>query len=93
MPAVQVQTTATQLLAANTSAQLRTRVLIENLGPNAIYVGYDNTVTTATGEQVAATSGVLELRGNINGTLFAVAATANQVSPADTRVIAEQAGT
>jgi hypothetical protein len=91
MANVAVQTSATQLLAA-TSGEPRIAVVIQNLGPNAIAVGVDNTVTTGNGVQVP-TNGVLTLTAGINGTLFAIALTANQVSPADTRIFVGQAGT
>jgi len=92
MANVAVATAATQILAANTNVAERSAVVIQNLGPNAIAVGVDNTVTTANGVQIPS-NGVLTLTAGINGTLFAVAATANQVSPADTRVLVETAGT
>jgi hypothetical protein len=92
MANVAVQTSATQLLAANAAAEQRLAVVIQNLGPNAIAIGTDNTVTTSNGVQVP-TNGVLTLTAAINGTLFAIALTANQSSPADTRVLVEQAGT
>jgi hypothetical protein len=92
MPAVQIATaSATQILAANAAVEPRTRLLITNLGPNTIYLGPDNTVTTATGLPVP-TGASVELRGTINGTVFGIAATALQVTPADTRYWVEQAG-
>jgi hypothetical protein len=92
MANVAVGTSATQILAANTNVAQRSAVVIQNLGPNAITIGVDNTVTTANGITVA-TNGVITLTAGINGTLFAVAATAAQVSPADTRILVETAGT
>lgn len=92
MANVAVGTSATQILAANTNVAERSAVVIQNLGPNAIAVGVDNTVTTGNGVQVPS-NGVLTLTAGINGTLFAIAATAAQVSPADTRILVEQAGT
>lgn len=92
MANVAVGTSATQLLAANAAVAQRVAVVIQNLGPNAIAVGVDNTVTVANGVQVPS-NGVLTLTAGINGTVFAIAATAAQVSPADTRIFVEQAGT
>ena len=93
MPAVQLATaSATQILPANAASLQRDRVLITNLGPNTIYLGTDNTVTTANGLPVP-TNATVDLRGAINGTVFGIAATALQVSPADTRYWVEQAGT
>jgi len=91
MANVAVTTSATQILAANTNVAQRSAVVIQNLGPNAIAVDTVNTVTTATGIQIP-TNGTLTLTAGINGTLFAIAATANQVSPADTRILVETVG-
>ena len=83
-----LSTAATQLLGANTNVVARGAVTIQNLGPNAIAVDTTNAVTTATGVQIPA-NGVLTLTAGINGTLFARALTADQVSPADTRVLVQ----
>lgn len=91
MANVAVNTAATQLLAANVSATPRTRVTIQNLGPNPITIGADNTVTTGNNLTLA-TGASITLVGSINGTLFAIATVATQVSPADTRLFVEQAG-
>ena len=62
-------------------------VLIMNNGPNAITLGVDTTVTTGNGFLVPAGA---TLRVNPNGApIQAIAATAAQVSPADTRVLVE----
>ena len=87
--AVQVATaSATQLLtSATNSGGPRGAVSIANLGPNAIFVGTTSAVTTVTGFPIAATTGTLTLTGvDLSDGLWAIAATALQVSPADTRV-------
>lgn len=62
-------------------------VLIMNNGPNAITLGVDNTVTTGNGFLVPAGA---TLRFNPDGgAVQAIAATAAQVSPADTRILVE----
>jgi hypothetical protein len=58
--------------------------LIQNLGPNPIYLG-GSAVTTATGLEVPSGGGVVSVPGNF--TLYGIASTADQVSPADTRVL------
>lgn len=86
MAAVQVQTTSTALLAADPD-QYRV-AFVSNLGPNAIYLEVGATPTTATGLAVAATTGqVGPISVPPNVALNAIAATANQSSPADTRVM------
>lgn len=85
MAAVQVATTSTTLLTADPD-NWRT-VVVQNLGPNAIYVETAGAAATTTGVQVAATSGVVTLPIAPNATVTAIAATALQVSPADTRVL------
>jgi len=76
----------TVLLAANSGRQRKGVVIINN-GPNPITLGVDNTVTTGNGFLVPAASTV---RLNIgDGLIQAIAATAAQVSPADTRVLEE----
>jgi hypothetical protein len=69
MPAVQVNTTTTPLVAAD--ADQWRFVLVSNLGPNTIFLGDPG--------QAATTAGGLAIH--------AIAATAAQVSPADTRVL------
>lgn len=88
MANVAVAATATQLLAANTNVTPRNAVVIQNLGPNPISVDTTAAVTTGSGITIA-TNGVLTLTAGINGTLYAIAATAAQVSPADTRLMVE----
>lgn len=84
MAAVQVQTTSTTLLTPDTD-NWRTAV-VQNLGPNAIYVETTGAATVIGGLQIAATTGVSTLPVAPNVTLTAIAATANQASPADTRL-------
>ena len=85
--ATQCDVTATLLYANQTGS--RNAVSIQNLGPNAIYIGFDSSVTTATGTQVPASGGSLsvDLRMRPDGTpkIYCIAATALQVSPNDTR--------
>jgi hypothetical protein len=79
--AVQVNTTAAKVTLP---AQTR-RVTIQNLGPNAIYLAATAAkCTTALGLQVPATSGLVTI-DVATDELYAIAATALQVSPADTR--------
>jgi hypothetical protein len=81
---VEVQTTATQLVAGD---HRRSVLAIANTGPNAIYIGNED-VTTDTGFPIAATTGVFSAdQHSVMETLYAIAATANQASPADTRVL------
>jgi hypothetical protein len=86
MAAVQVQTTSTTLLAADPD-QWRT-VVVQNLGPNAIFLETTGAATAAGGLQVAATTGLVTLTITPNTTVAAIAATANQTTPADTRLLA-----
>jgi hypothetical protein len=83
---VAVQTTATSLYTATAGAR---RIVIANLGPNAIFIGPTSGVTTTNGYPIAATTGTLELRINTNGAVFAISATANQANPADTGLLVE----
>lgn len=74
----------------------RKRIKVFNNGPNPIYVGPDSTVTTGTGFPVpAGTSAEFRLRTSTEshgtaGQLWAIAGTASQTSPLDTRVYEEQ---
>lgn len=70
--AVSVTDTATAVPA--TALTGRTRILIENLGNTAIFVGSDNTVTTTTGLRLAAGASI-ELDAGAAVTLFAIAQT------------------
>lgn len=85
MAAVDVQTTTTVLLADN-NAQSE-EVTIQNLGPNVIYIDFDTAAATTTGVQIPITSGVLTVRRGPNTAINAIAATANQTSPANTRIL------
>jgi len=69
---------------ANGYSALQT-VVIQNLGPNVIYVG-DSTVSTTTGLQVAATTGTLTLQG-VQGPLFVRTVTADQSGATNTRAL------
>ena len=84
--AVQVSNSAATTIF--TPKNYSARVTIQNLGPNAIYVG-SSAVTTATGLSVPA-NGSFSLSSDwSDGPLYAIAATAAQSSPADTRVFVE----
>lgn len=94
---------AVQIATANATAipdmNGANAVLVQNLGPNAIYCGNDSLVTTSTGTQVPANGGVLTFdivqggAGPVTGTatitpnLWCRSATALQVTPNDTRYI------
>lgn len=81
--AVQVSNaTPTLLFAANPG---RKGFLISNRGPNAIYIGGSG-VTTATGTAIPA-GGTHENSNGYTGSLYAIADTAAQVSPLDTRIL------
>lgn len=66
----------------------RERVTIQNLGPNAIYIGRDSSVATTTGMQIPA-GGVASL-DYPQTPYYGIAVTANQSSPANTRVDVEE---
>jgi hypothetical protein len=90
--AVKGQVNAKQVLASaavliETATAGRKRIKVQNLGPNKIYVGFSNAVTSATGWEVAATGGTLDLDLANGSQVWARAVTADQASPADTRVI------
>lgn len=80
--AVQVGTSATPLAVAQ--GMTNRWVVVQNLGPNDIWVGPAN-VTALTGLKVAPTD--VAFFDRFDGALHAVASTAAQVSPADTRVL------
>lgn len=87
--AVAIATASATLIPGMGSANA---VLIQNLGPNAIYCG-PSSVTTATGVSVPANGGTLSIdivqfagsTTTIAPEIYCIAATALQVSPADTR--------
>jgi hypothetical protein len=86
MAAAQVLTTSTAVVASDPD-QWR-MVFVSNLGPNVIYLEVGATATTTTGLPVPATTGTIgPLHLPPGQALNAIAATANQVSPADTRVV------
>ena len=66
------------------------RITITNRGPNIIHVGPTG-VTAANGFPIAASGGTKELLAgaNPNSAIFAIAETAIQVTPLDTRVLVE----
>jgi hypothetical protein len=84
--AVQVLTGSATKVATASTAPSRKNITIQNLGPNDIYCGFDTSVTTATGMKVAANTGVLSIDLGPNVTVYCRAASADQSSPADTRV-------
>lgn len=87
--AVAVGTSATQLYGTAIPANAK-RLTIVNGGPNAIHIGPTNAVTTANGFRIPAGSTFpLQAGVHLNGAIWAIAETAAQVSPADTRVLVE----
>ena len=82
--AVQVLTTATLISDGLTD---RRALFVQNLGPNAIWLGASG-VTTATGIKVEPNGGTLTLPIQAGTAIYAIASTANQASPADTRYMA-----
>lgn len=88
----------TQAVAVNVSAGLvfpfgsatgvGRRCSITNNGPNAIYVG-SSAVTVLNGFRIAAGGTFTFSEKIINGPIYAIADTALQVSPADTRIMVE----
>lgn len=74
-------------LADGTQAAYKERLTVQNKGPNSIYYGFASTVTTATGEEIPAGSSANFV--NLLQPLYVRAASADQVSPADTRVTVE----
>jgi hypothetical protein len=85
MAAVQVQTTTGVLLAAD--ADEERDVIIQNLGPNPIFIEWGAAAVAITSLQIAAGAQLIT-KVNANVALNALAGTANQASPADTRVMA-----
>lgn len=87
--AVAIATASATLIPGMGSANA---VLIQNLGPNPIYCG-GSSVTTATGISVPANGGTLSIdivqfagsSTTIAPEIYCIAATALQVTPADTR--------
>lgn len=81
--AVAVSNVTPTLLVAAT--RHRQSIIVANAGPNAIYLGPSN-VTTATGFPIAAGASRDFPNTAIPENLYAIAATAAQTTPADTRV-------
>jgi len=86
--AVAVNTTATQLFPFAAASGGAKRISVTNAGPNPIHIGAAG-VTTSNGFKIAAGGSFSLSPGIINGPIFAIAETALQVSPADTRVMVE----
>lgn len=78
---------ATQLVAANAK---RTLLMIDNTGPNTIYLG-TSSVTTSTGMPVRTNGSAAFSNDGKDASCteawFAIAATADQAGTADTRVL------
>jgi hypothetical protein len=70
-----------------TQAVYPENVTVQNRGPNSIYYGFASTVTTGTGEEIP--TGASASFKRLLQPLWAIAITANQVSPSDTRVTVE----
>ena len=85
MSAVAVDTTTTQILAADPDQHRIVKV--QNLGPNAIYVEAGAAAVVATSFKVAATSGETEIKLPPGVALNAITTSAIQATPADTRVL------
>lgn len=79
---------ATVIVPAGKAAAAGNAGLIYNGGANTIYVGDDSSVATTTGIPVA--SGQSYTFTSVNKGLWGIAASADQVSPADTRWNTEQ---
>jgi len=85
MPAAQVTTGGGELIAADPDQHRE--AVIQNLGPNAIYLAVGAAAAVATGLRVAASTGERVLRVPAGLAVNAIAETANQSSPADTRYL------
>lgn len=84
--AVQCLTASAKQLSGNDGITSdRKRVRITNLGPNTIFIGTSSAVTAANGYPVAAAA-EREFRLDSGQDLWGIASTADQSSPADTRV-------
>ncbi|MFH1010999.1 MAG: hypothetical protein V1784_07175 [bacterium] len=83
----QVAVTAAAAIQIPMLLTARQGVLVQNLGPNAIFCGFDNAVTTANGISVAANGGTYSTSAGWDGTNLTVwcRTTVLQVAPADTR--------
>lgn len=66
------------------------RITVQNLGPNAIYVGDDSSVASTTGLQIPA-NGVASF-DHPRMPIYGITVTGNQSSPNNTRVFVERSG-
>jgi len=85
MAAVQLTTAASTLVAADPDQHRE--VTVANLGPNKIYLETNGTATVIGGLPVAATTGAVTVKLPAGVALSAIVETANQASPADTRIL------
>jgi hypothetical protein len=82
----QVSHTTPTLIESVTSD--RKSVTIQNLGPNAIWIGFSSAITNASASfKIAVGDPPLSLDLGNGTKVYAIADTADQVSPADTSVI------
>lgn len=84
--AKQVTTAAALQVTATAGNISRKNVTIQNLGPNAIWCNFVSTASNTNGLRVDPNGGFLSLDVGAALTLWCRADTADQVSPADTRV-------
>lgn len=82
--AVNVLASAATLIAS--ASHHRKTISVHNAGPNAIYIGPSD-VTTTTGFPIAAGATHQFNEAFVPDALYARAATADQASPANTRII------
>lgn len=85
MAAFQALTTTAVMIAGTNSTY--ENLFIQNLGPNTVFVEMGAAAVATTSLQVAATTGTLTVRRPPLTSVNVIAATANQVSPADTRFV------
>jgi hypothetical protein len=86
MAAVPVNTTSTVVVAADEDQHRK--VIVQNLGPNAIYLAVDIAATVAGGFKVAETSGVSPVIPLPAGAvLYGITTSAIQSTPSDTRTL------
>lgn len=78
------------VIMAATDRNYADSVLVQNRGPNSIFVGDDSSVTTATGIEVVSGGSIRFKRGSSG--VWGRAVSADQVSPADTRWLLEAQG-
>lgn len=80
---------ATQIFTSSTGMVGRNAFALYNNGPNTIWCGWKSNVTTATGFPVTAGGALSVDLVSLDAaqTLYCIASTADQVSPADTRWI------